>query len=701
MRFISFTLLLFCLTTLVHAQNNYEWQLPVPTGHDYMDMQLVNSNVVVAVGPQGTFIRSTDGGITWQYHYTQSQTYLQAVYFINADTGYVAGINYCNYANLLKTTDGGLTWDSIGYPGNTNLNDVYFLNADTGWVVGYSGAIYCTHNGGLTWIDQSITTNDNFFDLFMLDANTGFVGGNNGHLRKTTDGGLTWNALNSGTANTIYSLYFISPTTGFLAAFGELIKRTLDGGQTWTTQYNYMSAVEMGSIFFTDSLHGFAVSPYRFYRSTNGGVNWSFTSDYAHYNNAAAIGATGNGFMVGSRGNIQKTINNGTTWTAATGYNNGVDLQSIMFTDKTHGWAVGGGRTLLRTTDGVNWTKLYGSTTGGASNDVCFLNNNLGYIVGEYGIVYKTTNGGTTLTNVNVPGGSAALACVHFINSTTGWVGGNNGALFKTTNGGTSWTTLTLPSFVYFIRDLFFVNANIGYVGATNNEMFKTTDGGTTWTTITTLPFISGVNHIQFLNADTGWVCSEYGMTTKTTDGGVTWQAPIQLGISPAYGMHFYDAMNGFVGGGTVNCDAKFYRTNDGGLSWQNTHLPFAFDINSVYMTDTNSVYIAGDYGNIIHYGDSLGASSTGIANVQEAKHFTVYPNPASTQFTITCGETITNWRIADMAGRILISGKSNVAEIIVTTQGLADGIYFVTLQTGNGNMLSEKVIVRKGSRQP
>lgn len=697
MKFIYAVSLLVILSGPVLSQNKFEWQLPVPTGHDYTDMQMLGNNVVVAVGLEGTFIRSEDGGMTWSYHYARTQSDLKAVYFVNNDTGFVAGINFCNFPNLMKTMDGGITWDTLSIPNNFNLNDVYFLNADTGWVAGYSGAVYCTHNGGLTWINQSVVTTNNFNVITMLDRDTGFVAGNNGHMRKTTDGGYTWDSLATGTTKNIYSLYFTSYSTGFLAAFGELIKRTTNGGQTWNQQYNYAGSLEMTSIFFSDSLHGFGVSPYRFYRSTNGGVTWNFTSDNTDRNAVAAINSSGKGVMVGAAGNIKNTTNNGTTWTSIAGHYNFFDFKSITFTDKTHGWAVGTGRKLLRTSNGVTWTQLSASPTGGDNYDVCFLNNNLGYIVGDYGIVYKTTNGGTTLTNVNIPT-TASLACVFFINDMIGWVGGDNSALYKTTNGGASWTLQSLPNFVYFLKDIFFVNQDTGYAGGSNNLMFKTVNGGNTWITILTLPSVGDVDHIQFLNADTGWISSGNGHMVKTTDGGLTWQYDTPLGISPAYGFHFYDAMNGFVGGGTVNCDARFYHTHDGGVTWQNTHLPLSFDINAVYMTDTNSVYICGDNGNIIHSGDSINTVVTRTMEINEPLSFNLFPNPASGQFTVTSKGVITYLSIADITGRILFSTSCNSAEIIVTTNFLNDGIYLVTIKTQKEFTQTKKLVVRKNN---
>lgn len=65
---------LFCI-----SQINFEWQHPIPTGHHYSDVQLIGSNTVVAIGLDGTFIRSDNGGTTWNYYYIPTESVLTAL----------------------------------------------------------------------------------------------------------------------------------------------------------------------------------------------------------------------------------------------------------------------------------------------------------------------------------------------------------------------------------------------------------------------------------------------------------------------------------------------------------------------------------------------------------------------------------------------------------------------------------------------
>lgn len=113
----------------------------IPTGHHYSDVQLIGANTVVAIGVDGTFIRSEDGGTFWKYYYIPTESLLNSMYFVNSDTGFVVGLNYCNYPKVFKTTTGGQSWDTLFIPTNESFNDIKFLNKDTGWFAGTNGSI--------------------------------------------------------------------------------------------------------------------------------------------------------------------------------------------------------------------------------------------------------------------------------------------------------------------------------------------------------------------------------------------------------------------------------------------------------------------------------------------------------------------------------------------------------------------------------
>lgn len=245
--------------------------------------------------------------------------------------------------------------------------------------------------------------------------------------------------------------------------------------------------------------------------------------------------------------------------------------------------------------------------------------------------------------------------------------------MYKTVNGGTTWTAQTLPNFSYFLNDIFFVDANVGYVGGANHKLFKTTDGGTTWTLLNIPNVVTNPQHIQFFTADTGWVSENGGRIFQTVDGGVTWQNINYVGPSPGYGFHFFNSKYGYYGGSNgLNCDTKLFRTDDCGITWQNTHLPFWFDINGVYMTDTNSVYVVGDYANIIHYGDSVSTITSTSNPSPFVEEFKCEVFPMVGQITIKSNFKISTICIKDISGRTVYTKTCNTKELIANVSFLS-----------------------------
>lgn len=102
----------------------------------------------------GGRIRYRDPSGTWTYQTTPAgvQDILHRIHFIDNDKGWAVGQN----GWFLKTTNGGGTWQALFQMASLlnpsepeELFDVHFLDANTGWLVGLSGIWYTT-NGGNT-----------------------------------------------------------------------------------------------------------------------------------------------------------------------------------------------------------------------------------------------------------------------------------------------------------------------------------------------------------------------------------------------------------------------------------------------------------------------------------------------------------------------------------------------------------------------
>ena len=108
------------------AQDYQDWKFthPKPQANLLRKMQMIDANTWVAVGANGTFMRTTDAGADWYFHHqaglpdaalTIGQNY--DVRFVSPTDGLVVG----DKGFVGKTSDGGVTFTSVASGVPTNL----------------------------------------------------------------------------------------------------------------------------------------------------------------------------------------------------------------------------------------------------------------------------------------------------------------------------------------------------------------------------------------------------------------------------------------------------------------------------------------------------------------------------------------------------------------------------------------------------
>ncbi len=226
----------------------------------------INSNTGILAG-MNTLQRTTNAGNNWTTVYTSTDTAVFiSFHFPNANTGYGVGFVYSPSQQQLlnsaaiKTTNGGLNWTRLAPPISgidKELKDVFFTDANTGYAVGWSdnpraSILLKTTNGGNSWntIGPSFAGSE-MYSVNFTDANTGYVGGSSPiGLLKTTNAGVTWNNIYTIGYPRIVDTYFINANTGF-AIGDDGVVRTNDAGATWTNQNNiYTQNVQLQIRFF-------------------------------------------------------------------------------------------------------------------------------------------------------------------------------------------------------------------------------------------------------------------------------------------------------------------------------------------------------------------------------------------------------------------------------------------------------------------
>ena len=258
-------------------------------------------------GVAGIGIKKTiDGGISWDFIYTNNWSEHLDFSFLSPDTGFCATVDFNDTLTLMKTTDGGLSFQLINTGFTFEPWDIAFYDKDNGLICGEFHFIRTT-NGGLTWTEVTPGTMGwtETFEIAYRSRNEVFIAGSENYpltsVFHSTDGGETWQALSAGNygyaesialpdENTILltagteilissdngltwnqatstipgffifkSLYFTSPTTGFASGYGDFtnIAKTTDGGNTWEPLTTNTTS-PLNTIWFFDEENGLA-----------------------------------------------------------------------------------------------------------------------------------------------------------------------------------------------------------------------------------------------------------------------------------------------------------------------------------------------------------------------------------------------------------------------------------------------------------
>lgn len=107
-------------------------------------MFFVDDNIGYAIGADGVFLKTTDGGTTWTCTFISPFTDLTAIHFTSPTVGYIN-----NAGGIYRTNDGGASWVVQNISQLSIIHKIQFANDSIGYALGDVG-VYKTNNGGQT-----------------------------------------------------------------------------------------------------------------------------------------------------------------------------------------------------------------------------------------------------------------------------------------------------------------------------------------------------------------------------------------------------------------------------------------------------------------------------------------------------------------------------------------------------------------------
>lgn len=259
---------------------------------------------------------------------------------------------------ILRTTDGGATWQTLRVPGAEKLDfrDIDAVSERSAYVLsigsGELSRIYKTSDAGATWAEQFVNRDPQaFFDAMAFwDESRGVAisdsAGGVFVILLTFDGGRTWSRVPaaalppalanegffaaSGTNVATWGRDHVWLGTG--AATAARVLRSSDGGRTWQLASTPVAAGPSAGIFsiaFSDARHGLVV----------GG---DYKLEGQAVNNAAI------------------TSDGGATWTPVSGLSGFRSVVSYLTPDGRSVIAVGPSGSDISRDRGATWTPLAG-----------------------------------------------------------------------------------------------------------------------------------------------------------------------------------------------------------------------------------------------------------------------------------------------------------------------------------------------------
>ena len=186
-----------------------------------------------AIGQNGAFYGTTDGGKMWQTYGNENGKLMQGIAAqSNGSFIAVGGVSYRTGVRVAYNNLGNVTMQDTT---THELTDVAFSAFNTATAVGY-GAVYRTTNAGNTWQQQDVS-GDFFKAVQFITPEVGYIVGFAGSIWKTTDGGSSWQCLRNGNEIGIdgefTNVCFATATHGYICGTHGLLWETTDGAKTW------------------------------------------------------------------------------------------------------------------------------------------------------------------------------------------------------------------------------------------------------------------------------------------------------------------------------------------------------------------------------------------------------------------------------------------------------------------------------------
>ena len=402
-----------------------------------------------SIGAFGSILITKDSGKTWSRTALSMSGSSQLVSVFTADSSLICASSNTPHGTFIKSTDGGISWTETGlnlpylFGGAVDLvEDMVFRDRLTGMVITKYGTILRTTDGGDTWTAD--TTMRALYDKsaimkgLCVEGNLEVICGGGGGVIKSPGSDSGWQYLSGGLGEIFTAVEL--PGGNIIAAGegGDLIGSS-DCGISWnfigSTGTEIVSAID-----FRDAITGYACGGNLVHRTTDGGINWEKISEGNSEIRCIKSGritvAVGGDEYSGRTDVLISRIGSGFE-TAFTGW---LGIASSVTDDpavRIH-VSTASGKILSSTDEGFTWTvsEIYDQEI----NCIHFRDSLTGFAGSNSGVVMRSQNGGSSWI-ASYSGSSQRVLSVCSSGEMI-FATGDEGVLSVSTDLGTSWEAL-------------------------------------------------------------------------------------------------------------------------------------------------------------------------------------------------------------------------------------------------------------------